>query len=773
MVRRFGPTRGAGTVIEEQEGDKAITPGALGWAGYAGIMEKGRVGELMLISSKTELIARTGGVIPDSYLPDCAQDYFGLANGAGGLALVRVTDGNEIKASATLYARNADVLTPMGTLEADNGGVWGGKALRVTDDLDNIGGLTDTTLQLPAAIATDYATDRFKGGYVELADVPNTRYPIVGSSAAGLITVASDQTMLTDYNALSGTSLRFYVVLENGGKALSYRVADGEESPDSEFSIEVFVDGAGVKKWGNLHTDPANARYWVNVINNDASNYYVRATDLWTGAHTAAIRPANFYGRIATVTATVLTAVIHDFQIASPGGGDPTLALGTTTDDMRAQTLTVTMTAATTGTVVSDKFGALGTVTLGTLFDPPNAAGGALENKWAPPFTITAGGSPLAAADVLTIHYEPFEASTLIGGSLYPDKANAKLEYYRITANTHKTVTVAAGSDLTVSGAPADAFMVVAAIEMAGGADGNADVIDADYEQQAWDVDNSPFNDIAGQNLGLVKFATPGVTSTAVQKAGAAYVEAKNHQYRYEAPSNVTTEQAVLALVNDTLGRSDYAVIAWPSYGYVPDPDPAFAREGRLKLIPTTGMIHGREARIAVDYDGYHKAEAGVDATLPRLLKLPTGDSRLNEELLNPAGIAVLKKKQGNFVIWGDRTVHRDPAWRFKHQREQMSYYEQVLQASFDFIIFAINDAISDKLAETALITFFLPEFVKRALRGKTFKDAAIIKVDEENNTDLTRANGDKYAQVSLRLADTVERFIIQIGKQGIFESVA
>jgi phage tail sheath protein FI len=270
-----------------------------------------------------------------------------------------------------------------------------------------------------------------------------------------------------------------------------------------------------------------------------------------------------------------------------------------------------------------------------------------------------------------------------------------------------------------------------------------------------------------------VKFATPGVTSTAVQKAGVAYAEAKNHQYRYEAPSNVTTEQAVLTLVNDTLGRSDYAVMAWPSYGYVPDPDPAFAREGRLKLIPSTGMIHGREARIAADYDGYHKAEAGVDAVLARLLKIPTGDSRLNEELLNPAGIAVIKKKQGNFVIWGDRTLHRDPAWRFKHQREQMSYYEQVLEESFDFIIFAINDTVSDKLAETALITFFQPEFVKRAIRGKTFKDAAIIKVDSELNTDATRANGDKFAQVSLRLADTVERFIIKIGKQGVFEAVA
>jgi hypothetical protein len=771
MVKRFGPTRGAGTVIEEQEGDKTISPGALGWAGYAGIMEKGRVGELMLISSKTELFARTGGIISDSLLPDVAQDYFSLANGAGGLALVRVTDGNELPAGALLYTRNADVLSPMGRLTADNGGRWGGKALRKTGDLDDIGDLADTTLQLPTALA-DVSTDLFKGGYIELTGVPNKRYPIVGNTNTGLISVASDQLMITDYDALSATSLRFYVVLENAGKAVSYRISDGEDSPDSEFAIEAFVDGASARKWGNLHTDPTNARYWVNVINNDSANYYVKAEDLWTGAHTATVRPANFYGRIATVTKTLLTAKIHDFQISSPGGGTPTLTLGTTTDDNIAQTITITMTTATAGTVVSDKFGALGTTTLGTLFNTTTGAGGAKAVKWAPPFTATAGVA-LSAGDVLTINFKPFVKDALVGGALYPDKANAKLESYRIIANTHKAVTVAAGSDLTVSGAANDAFMVVAAVQMEGGADGNADVVDADYEQKAWDVDASPLNDVADQNLGLIKFSTPGVGSTAVQKAGVSYCEAKNHQYRYEAPANIATEQAALALVNDTLGRSDYAVMAWPSYGYVPDPDPAFAREGRLKLIPTTGMIHGREARIAADFDGYHKAEAGVDATLPRLLKLPTGDTRLNEELLNPAGIAVIKKKQGNFVIWGDRMLHRDPAWRFKHQREQMSYYEQVLESSFDFIIFAINDTISDKQAETALITFFLPEFVKRALRGKTFQEAAIIKVDEELNTDATRADAEKYAQVSLRLADTVERFIIKIGKQGIFEAVA
>lgn len=774
MTRRFGPTRAAGTVIEEQEGDKNISPGALGWAGYAGIMEKGPVGELMLVSSKTELLAMIGGIISDSLLPDAAQDFFSLANGAGGLALVRVTDGNELQSERTLYARIGSVLTPMGTLKAANGGRWGGKKDNRSYDLDAAGDLNNTTLQLPAAVASSLTTDQFKGGWIELDAVANTRYPIIGNNNTGLITVATDQTMKDDWTAAAApTNLRFYLILENEGKVVSFKIGEGEENPDTEFSIEFFVDGATVKKYGNLHTDPNNARYWVNIINNDTSNFFAEAVDLWTGAHVANVRPANYYGLVNTVTATVLTAEIHDFTINSPSGGNPTFALGTTTDEMIEQQIVITMTSPTAGDAVSDKFGALGTVTLGTLFSPPTGVGGANINKWVPPFTVTAGATPLVATDTLVINYKPFVADELIGGYLYPNKVDYKLDNLRIVDNTHKLITVASGNDMTTLSSAGKQFMVSAAIEMAFGRDGNADVVDADYEQQAWDVDNSPFNDVAGLNLGLIKFATPGVNSTAVQKAGVAYAEAKNHQYRYEAASTVLTENDALSLINDTLGRSDYAVLAWPSYGYVPDPDPDFAREGRLKLIPMTGMIHGREASIARDWNGYHKAEAGVDATLPRVLKVPTLDRRLNEELLNPAGIAVIKKKQGNFVIWGDRTLHRDPAWKWKHQREQMCYYEQVLQESFDWIIFSINDAISDQLAKTALITFFLPEFTKRALRGNTFQEAAIIKVDEELNTDATRAAGDKIASVSLRLADTVERFIIKIGKQGIFEEVA
>ena len=155
------------------------------------------------------------------------------------------------------------------------------------------------------------------------------------------------------------------------------------------------------------------------------------------------------------------------------------------------------------------------------------------------------------------------------------------------------------------------------------------------------------------------------------------------------------------------------------------------------------------------------------------MLKLATGETALNEELLNPRGINVIKKKLGNFILWGDRTLHVDPTWRFKHQREIMSNYEHVLQESFDFIIFALNNPTTQATVLTSLRTFFLPEFTKGALVGDTFGDAAIIKVDSENNTPATAAAGDLFVDILLRIVDTVERLRIRIGPQGIFEAAA
>lgn len=320
--------------------------------------------------------------------------------------------------------------------------------------------------------------------------------------------------------------------------------------------------------------------------------------------------------------------------------------------------------------------------------------------------------------------------------------------------------------DTTASGARGDRLRVEAAMELIDGYDG-ADPIDADY-LAAFNTVTSVINRLAGKNVGLAKIACPGVTATAVQRGGLAYAEAKNYQFRVEIPSNITTEASAVAYINDTIGRNDYGVVAWPSYGYVVNP----LGEG-LVLRTLTGAIHGREAGMARDAQGYHKAAAGESVTIPHLIKDILDGAPLDEEVLNPAGIAPIKKVKGNYIIWGSRTIALDPAWKWKHQREYLSHIEHVLQENFDWLIFAINDPSTQTQVMATLQAFFIPEWQKRALQGGTLTEAAAIKIDGENNTALTRANGDLNAEIILRLADTVERFIITVGKKGIFDAAA
>ena len=443
--KRFGPTRGAGVGIIEKEGDKQIEPGALGMVGYAGVLERGRVGELITALTKADFEAACGGRIDDSLLPDTAFDYYKIANGAGGILFVRVTDGNEVQAEIPVYTRQL-ARTQLGTIKADNGGRWGGKEAYATAETatDVATDIADTTVDSGLTLTTD----QYKGGTLQLDGLPNVSFNITGNDNTGIISLEADDTALTQLLAgADPTNNRFYIILENEAKEIEVEFKDGEEKPTSEFGLNVYLDGALVRNYDNLSTNPTSGRYWVDVINEDGSNFYIEAVDAFTGSHVASARPANHYGSFTGLTATVLTATIHEFAINSVGGGDPTLALGTTTDSHLAQTITLTMTAATTFDAVSDKFGVLGSGTLGALFTP--------NNKWTPPFTATAGTTALSASDTLVITYKPLVADDLIDGLLYPDPDVDRRLSYRITDNDHSTITVASGSamatDVTVT----------------------------------------------------------------------------------------------------------------------------------------------------------------------------------------------------------------------------------------------------------------------------------------------------------------------------------
>jgi hypothetical protein len=761
--RRFGPTLGAGVVVIEQEADKILEPAALGVTSYIGILERGDTGTLLSTFSKNGMAAKIGSRIPGSLVPDAGQDFWDLGQGAGELHFIRVTDGTERAASLVLYDREA-VSNQVARIRAHNGGRWASRYQTLIGVIASpSAALTATTI----ATGVKMAINEWAGGQLILNAVQTQAYTIIGNTADGVISVQSDMNVKADFGA--ATDGGFQLLLpRDATREITVQIGDGEIDPANEWSLQVYLNGNPVLRYGSLSMDPNAPRYFVNMINDDQGNDLILVDDLNAPASvTPAKRPANEFGLIQTLTALTLTRNPMQLKVTnSPGGANPTVAASGDTDAMRYHAqLVVTMTSATDFSVTCPGLGhgaAMGTGTLGTAFIP--------DSPVLPKFTLSNGSVALASGDTLLLEWLPFIPGALVGALVYPDKTKQPLKAFRIASNDHKSVTINAG-DMTTVGAVGGQFAVVWPQPLGGsgaigGYDGIAGVTDANFVPHL-DPASTELRSLIGQNKGLVKVACPGRTTTTVQKAGLTFAEAMNWQYRVEIPDTVLTEDAAINYINGTIGRSDMGVVSFPSYGDVDNPDAS----GTLKRVTLTGMIHGREALVAKNFGGYHKAAAGTDVTLPRVLRLPA--TNLNEEQLNPVGINVIKWNKGNVIVWGDRTISVDPAWKFKHQRELMSHYENQLRESFDFIVFAINDEASQAVLLTSLRAFFLPEFTKRALRGAKFEDSCRIKIDDDINTNLTRANGELNAEITLRLADTVERFIIRIGKAGIFESLS
>jgi hypothetical protein len=614
--------------------------------------------------------------------------------------------------------------------------------------------------------------NEWAGGYLYLEDdATATPVPIVSNTTAGVITASSNYNLQTLVGGAL-TDLGYTLTVERDtAKELSVIIGDGEVDPATLFSLTVLVDGAVVLYYPNLSIDPASTYYFESAINDDPNNFEVVVDDLNTsGNYAATLRPASYYGKSIADTGlvgAVLQATPFQFSRFS-GTGTYSAAIGTVTDAMKYPAImTLTLGAGSPATTATGTISFLGKddATPKTLSVAAFSITGAFQPcAFLPPITVT---GTKVAGDVWTFEWNPFEPDALIGGYVYPDVTSATYgkDRYRIIDNDCDSLTVS--QVFSLGGATgAKEFRVEAPVKLSNGYDGVAPV-DADYTAVHFDAELSEFNDLLSMNKGLVRLACPGVHSTAVVKAGVAFAEAKNWQYRIDLDHAITTENAAILAVNTTLGRNDFAVTAFPSFGWVSDPD----RPGQLKLISLTGAIMGREAAVARNYGGYHKAPAGIDFTLSRVIKLDT--SRLNEELLNPQGINVVKFVKGNCIVWGARTLSTDSSWKFIHHRAMMSHYEHILQENFDWTIFQINDAMIQGQIVSALRSYFIPEWRNHALRGAKFEDACSIKVDNEINTDLTRAAGDLYAEINLQLADTVERFIMIVSKDGVFEQTA
>jgi hypothetical protein len=591
---------------------------------------------------------------------------------------------------------------------------------------------------------------------------------------------------------LDASLIRSNVNLRGLTKACDVEFRDGALRADEEFGMLVRIDGKTVLNYRDLSMQTGVYNYWADVINNDPNNDVITVTDTFSGNRAAAsARPANHFGASEALTASRLTIADPDISnLAVAVDWVPSFVWNSWGTEAKVQRLQVTIDPAlTTATVTTDKGNRTWTATLGVALDMGDYVGS---------MTIDTTSGTITSGDTFLIYLRPLAPDELIGGRVYPNKTDVgqKNQNFEIIANGVDYVDASALVDMTDAGnnVAGKDYRIQWPQQMAEGYDGYlAGMTSGDFEALL-DAATTPAKKIKGRGYGLVKAAAPGTAyitqGLTVSQKLKTMVAALNWCTKVEMPWqfhdwDVYYEEDLIDWVNNDLQRGvdgDYASTHFPSFAYVRDPFADAESDARNVLVPAMGLILGNEAYVAKRYEGYHKAPAGISVQIPQIVELPAvgrpeDPIQLDEEKLNPAGINVLKWRNGGRVViqWGDRTLSQNNVLKWLHKRYLLSQYGNDLQEGFDFTIFEINDPIEDAQVVASLHDYFIPEWRKRAIRGSTFvggqNPAAIFKMDSDNNTDATRGQGDQIVEVSLRIADTIERLRIFLGAMGVVEA--
>jgi len=468
-TRVFGAIQAAGVQVRETVPPKPIQDGPLGFTLMVGTFRSGPTDVAQRLPSGLPQYRRIfGGLATYSQGPLAAEHFYAAGQGAGELAILRVTDGSEVKSSLKVYDRNAEtsvrervattkLQAQLMDLDAHNGGRWAGRRCVQSGVVSLPGDLTTTsTVDLGFAMPVD----KYVGATITFpTDDASFSGVVTANTAAGVVTIQGTWSAAVT----AGASGQWLMVLENvheltgSPEMLAIEIKDSSSDSEGKFSLQAWRDDGAVKAWSDVATDSAGQFYWHDMIDQDLNQWELAPVDNFAGDVGDPLqRPANWSGipAPAGVTATTVSFQILRWTI-NPSVSVTGDAFFDTVDDIAwgsrpvPMTVVVTFTAATTFSVVA-------TLDSGeVLQDLPS---GSLTNEYdggelVPKFTLRAGPNAMSAGDTLTIYARPLPADLADKGCLYFPAAAASegdsRDAYRVISNDHDSITLAPSADVT------------------------------------------------------------------------------------------------------------------------------------------------------------------------------------------------------------------------------------------------------------------------------------------------------------------------------------
>lgn len=264
------------------------------------------------------------------------------------------------------------------------------------------------------------------------------------------------------------------------------------------------------------------------------------------------------------------------------------------------------------------------------------------------------------------------------------------------------------------------------------------------YDKFVYDGVSNPASALADVNAALVAWAISG--------NGFAVLDTE--------PGLDTTE--VLAL-SDALAPTSQAAVYYPNYFIKDASSPSPDATRKIGPAPAVAGIYLRTDGEA----GPFKSPAGLKAGVRGAIALERAFSNADLDALNSSDTPVnaIRNLPGSGItVMGARTLLQDgTANRYVSMRRSLIYIEKMLTDLTQFALFENNNyQLWSQLRGTANV-FLNQYFNQGGLRGIQPSDAFYIKVDAENNTPNSIANGIVNMEIGVALEYPAEFIVLNI----------
>ncbi|MGW3649399.1 phage tail sheath family protein [Streptomyces sp. NPDC000878] len=253
--------------------------------------------------------------------------------------------------------------------------------------------------------------------------------------------------------------------------------------------------------------------------------------------------------------------------------------------------------------------------------------------------------------------------------------------------------------------------------------------------------------------------AIPGAVSDAVQGALLDHCENQYLQDRFAIldgrQTTVLTKEAIRGGVRD----SSYGAIYYPWIDVG-----AKGADGSPVYQPPSGHLAGVYARVDTER-GVHKAPA--NEVIRGALGLQTLVGKQGQAGLNPDGINVIRRFDGNNTVWGARTMAgaSQAEWRYISSRRLFNFLRESIDEGTQWAVFEPNSPEIWSKMRRNVGAFLNTVWASGALMGNTPEEAFYVRCDETVNPAPVREAGQLVVEVGVALVRPAEFVVFRISQ--------